>query len=57
MPIGVVSVVAVCLGIPLMSFLIVYHHREGLGTVHVAQTYGFLYRMYRWVSHRVPAVY
>ncbi|PNH07024.1 hypothetical protein TSOC_006527 [Tetrabaena socialis] len=45
-PIGAVFVVLVCFGIPLLSFVVMYAHRTELDTVHVAQTYGFLYRRY-----------
>ncbi len=48
MPVGVACTVAICLGIPLLSFLVVHSHRQALDTVHVAQTYGFIYRRYRY---------
>ncbi|KAG2484480.1 hypothetical protein HYH03_016713 [Edaphochlamys debaryana] len=47
LPIGIVFIVVVCVGIPLLSFAIMFHHRHQLGTVHVAQCYGSLYRRYK----------
>jgi hypothetical protein len=45
-PLGVVFTLLVCAGSPLLTFLVMYSHRTGLETVHVRQTYGFLYDRY-----------
>ncbi|KAG2428080.1 hypothetical protein HYH02_014471 [Chlamydomonas schloesseri] len=50
-PVGIVLVVLICGGIPLMSFLAIFAHRHSLDTVHVVQTYGFLYRRYNTNRH------
>ncbi|KAG2491319.1 hypothetical protein HYH03_010325 [Edaphochlamys debaryana] len=46
-PLGVVCIFLVCLGIPLLTFTVLWVHRVALRTVHVVQTYGFLYRRYK----------
>jgi hypothetical protein len=46
-PLGVVGFLVICLGIPLLTFLTTFLHRTKLETVHVAQTYGFLYDRYK----------
>lgn len=46
-PIGVVCIIVICLGIPLLTFMVTFMHRTTLDTVHVVQTYGFLYRRYK----------
>ncbi|GIL65290.1 hypothetical protein Vafri_19092 [Volvox africanus] len=45
-PIGIVCIFIICAGIPLLTFMATWTHRTALGTVHVVQTYGFLYRRY-----------
>ncbi|KAG2453009.1 hypothetical protein HYH02_002345 [Chlamydomonas schloesseri] len=50
-PIGAVFIVLVCFGIPLLSFMAIWKHRKSLDTVHVAQTFGFLYRRYHDVRY------
>ncbi|KAG2438083.1 hypothetical protein HXX76_005692 [Chlamydomonas incerta] len=47
-PIGVVCIIIICLGIPLLTFMVTFMHRTTLHTVHVVQTYGFLYRRYNY---------
>lgn len=42
-PIGSVLIAFVCVGIPLMTFLVMWRHRYALTKVHVMQTYGFIY--------------
>ncbi|KAG2445388.1 hypothetical protein HXX76_000010 [Chlamydomonas incerta] len=50
-PIGAVFIALVCFGIPLLSFVAIWKHRKSLDTVHVAQTFGFLYRRYHDVRY------
>ncbi|KAG2450703.1 hypothetical protein HYH02_004541 [Chlamydomonas schloesseri] len=47
-PIGVVCIIVICLGIPFLTFMVTFTHRTTLHTVHVVQTYGFLYRRYNY---------
>ncbi|KXZ48949.1 hypothetical protein GPECTOR_24g239 [Gonium pectorale] len=47
-PIGLVGIFVVCIGIPCLTFFTMWSHRTALRTVHVAQTYGFLYRRYNY---------
>ncbi|KXZ42661.1 hypothetical protein GPECTOR_126g517 [Gonium pectorale] len=46
-PIGIASVIVLCLGPPLASFLILWHHRAALGSKNVRQRYSFLYARYK----------
>ncbi|KXZ47171.1 hypothetical protein GPECTOR_37g177 [Gonium pectorale] len=46
-PIGVASVTALCLGPPLASFLLLWHHRGSLELPVVQQKYSFLYSRYK----------
>ncbi|KAG2425203.1 hypothetical protein HXX76_013956 [Chlamydomonas incerta] len=50
-PVGITAVVAVCVGIPAMSFAAIFAHRHNLESVHVVQTYGFIYRRYNPNRH------
>ncbi|GIM01577.1 hypothetical protein Vretimale_6365 [Volvox reticuliferus] len=47
-PIGIVCIFIICAGIPLLTFMATWTHRTALSTVHVIQTYGFLYRRYNY---------
>ncbi|KXZ42567.1 hypothetical protein GPECTOR_134g621 [Gonium pectorale] len=46
-PIGIASVIVLCLGPPLASFLILWKHRAELGSKRVRQRYSFLYARYK----------
>ncbi len=46
-PIGAVAVAVVCLGPPVLSALIVWHHRRRLEALRVRLAYGWLYDRYR----------
>ncbi|KXZ45877.1 hypothetical protein GPECTOR_49g461 [Gonium pectorale] len=46
-PIGIAAVTVLCLGPPLISFLILWHHRAELRSSCVRQRYGFLFARYK----------
>ncbi|KXZ41264.1 hypothetical protein GPECTOR_593g663 [Gonium pectorale] len=46
-PIGIAAVAVLCLGPPLASFVILWHHRAALGSKNVRQRYSFLYARYK----------
>ncbi|GFR52729.1 hypothetical protein Agub_g15283 [Astrephomene gubernaculifera] len=50
-PLGITCIILVCLGIPFLNFMVTWGHRTALHTVHVAQTYGFLYRRYNTAQY------
>ncbi|GIL61103.1 hypothetical protein Vafri_15500, partial [Volvox africanus] len=49
-PIGIACIFIICVGIPLLTFMVTWTHRTALSTIHVVQTYGFLYRRYDYES-------
>lgn len=44
--IGIPGAILVCLGIPLMGFLVMFRNRRHLHDAKVAAKYGFLYHQY-----------
>ncbi|KXZ44816.1 hypothetical protein GPECTOR_62g931 [Gonium pectorale] len=46
-PIGIASVIVLCFGPPLASFLLLWKHRAELGSKWVRQRYSFLYARYK----------
>ncbi|KAG2432600.1 hypothetical protein HXX76_008940 [Chlamydomonas incerta] len=46
LPLGIAFIAIVCVGVPFLSAFVLWLNRNRLQTVHVAQTYGFLYRRY-----------
>ncbi|KXZ44817.1 hypothetical protein GPECTOR_62g932 [Gonium pectorale] len=46
-PIGIASVIVLCFGPPLASFLLLWKHRAELGSKRVRQRYSFLYARYK----------
>ncbi|GIL90990.1 hypothetical protein Vretimale_17061 [Volvox reticuliferus] len=47
LPFGVVSVLLLCLAMPITSAAITFYYRKRLNEVEVLQVYGFLYRTYK----------
>lgn len=47
-PLGVVAVLALVLGPPLVLMLVLWRHRRTLHEEHTAQMYGFLFHRYRY---------
>lgn len=47
LPLGLSFAILVCLLPPILSIIVVVHHRRKLSAPHIAQMWGFLFHKYR----------